>query len=376
MVDFADLPEPDRVEGAPHPREAPALFGQTAAEAAFLTAYRSGRMHSGWLLTGPKGIGKATLAYRIACFLLAEEPDTGDSLFGTPPPPESLALPDDHPVVRQVRAGSHPRLCIVRRGPNDKGDRISQDIRAVEVRKLKDFFHLSATDGGRRVVIVDAADELNPSAANALLKELEEPPARTTLLLLSHQPARLLPTIRSRCRTLRLSPLGPADLARALAAAGVTVEAPEALAVLAGGSVGAALSFQDRGGLALYGELVHLLSHSPGLDRPAAIRLGEACAGKAGEARYALTLDLFDLLLARAARTGLSGEPQTQGAPGEARLLTRLSPDDRAARVWADLQAHLGARARHGRAVNLDPAALILDILLAIDDTARRLTPA
>jgi DNA polymerase-3 subunit delta' len=375
MSDTDDLPEPDRIDGAPHPREAEGLIGQEAAEQEFLTAFNSGRLHSGWLLTGPQGIGKATLAYRIAGFLLADQ-GAGDGLFGTPPPADTLSLPADHADMRLLRAGSHPRLFIVRRGLNDKGDRISQDIRAVEVRKLKDFFHMSAADGGRRVVIVDSADELNPSAANALLKELEEPPAKTTLLLLSHQPARLLPTIRSRCRTLRMQPLTGEAMARALDGLGITVDAPEALAVLAGGSVGRALTLQKSGGLALYAELVGLLAGLPRIDRPAAIAFAATAAGRGAEARFGLMLDLIDLFLSRAAVAGVSGEPSSQGAPKEARLLARLSPDARAARSWAEAQARLSARARHGRAVNLDPSALILDMLLAVEETARALEPA
>lgn len=364
------LPEPDRVEGAPHPREATGLIGQGAAETAFLTAYRSGRLHSGWLLTGPRGVGKATLAYRIAAFLLAERP-IADELFGAPPLPDSLDIAPGHPDAALIRSGAHPRLFVVRRGPNAKGDRLADVIRADEVRKLKSFFHLSATDGGRRVVIIDAADEMNVSAANAVLKELEEPPARTTLLLVAHQPSRLLPTIRSRCRELRLSTLGAEALAEVLEGIGQQTDAPEALAVLAGGSAGAALALMGHDGLRLYADLVALFSDLPQMERPKALRLADACAGRGAEARFALTLDLIDTFLARAARAGLTGEPHSQGAPGEARLLTRLAPHDRAARAWADLQQEVSARARRGRAVNLDPAALILDILFRIEETAR-----
>lgn len=372
---MTDLPEPDRIAGAPHPRETPRLFGQAAAEADFLAACRSGRLHSGWLLTGPEGIGKATLAYRIATFLLAEAPqDAG--LFGTPALPETLDIDPDHPDARLVRAGSHPRLFVLRRGLTDKGDALKSQITVDEARRLKGFFQLSAADGGRRVVIVDAADQLNPNAANAILKVLEEPPERSTLLLIAHQPARLLPTIRSRCRVLRLQPLGGDDLAAALAPMEAAPAAAESLAVLAAGSVGAALRLTLADGQALYAELVHLLAGLPRLDRVAATRLADSCAGKAADVRFGQTLDLIDLFLSRAARAGLMGQPGTQAAPGEARLLARLAPDDAAARVWAGLQQTLSQRARHGRAVNLDPAALILDMLIRIEETARTVAAA
>jgi DNA polymerase-3 subunit delta' len=377
MADPADLPEPDRLPGAPHPRETPELFGQDAAGAAFLEAFASGRLHSGWLISGPRGVGKATLAWKIATFLVSRPTESAEAgLFGAPPPPDTLAIPPDHPDARLVMAGAHPRLHLLRRGPNDRGDRLSAEIRADVVRGMKRFFHLSATDGGRRAVIVDAADEMNASAANALLKDLEEPPARTTLLLVAHRPSRLLPTIRSRCRELRLTPLGPDDMARALAQAGVEVAETAALAALSGGSVGEANRLAKGDGLALYGDLVKLVSGAPRMDRTIAIKLAEACVGARNDARYDMTLDLLDRLIARLARAGVTGPPEVQAAPGEARLAARLAPDARAARAWADLGQRLTERSRRGRAVNLDPASLVLDMVLKIEETARAVATA
>ena len=353
-------PEPDRRDGAPHPREATTIFGHEGAEAEILTALRSGKVHSGWLLTGPEGVGKATLAYRMAETLVAQRPGA--------PFPAGLGLTPDHPDARLIRAGAHPRLFVLRRGLDDRGN-LRSVITVEEARKLREFFGLSAADGGRRVVIVDAADELNPNAANAILKLLEEPPARATLLLVSHQPARLLPTIRSRCRTLRLSPLSPTDLGQAMASIGLSTDQPGPLAELAGGSVGNAVRLVADGGLDLYGDLVALLSGLPRMDRPRAIKLAESCAGRA-EGRFDLLLDLLDLFLTRVARAGLLAAPP-EAAPGEAALLSRLAPHDVAARAWADRQALASARARQGKAVNLDPAALVLDMLLQIEQTAR-----
>jgi DNA polymerase-3 subunit delta' len=199
---------------------------------------------------------------------------------------------------------------------------------------------------------------------------LEEPPPRALILLVSHRPSALLPTIRSRCRMLRLAPLDAQAMAAALEQAGIEAEDPAALSALAGGSVGEAIRLANLEGLALYAALVGLFR--PRLDRPAAIRLAEGAAGRANEPRLDLILRLLDLLLARAAQSALAG-PLPEAAPGEAALLARLAPGAAAARPWAERHGSLGARARHGKAVNLDPAALILDILVKIDETAAEL---
>ncbi len=367
MSDPADLPQPDKLEGAPHPRETRRLFGQAEAEARFLQAYRSGRLHHGWLICGPRGVGKATLAWKIARFLLAA-PETDGGMFG-PAIPETLDISEDHPVIRRMRAGADPGLLVIRRGIDDKGN-LRRDITVDVMRKLQGFFGLSAPDGGRRVVIIDAADEMNPNAANALLKALEEPPEKATLLLVAHQPSRLLPTIRSRCRELRLKPLHRADLDSALAQVGVDSEGA-ALAQLSSGSVGAAIALAQSGGAEIYAGLVRLFESLPRLDRPAALKLAESVAGRAHDARFAMLLSLFDLFLARLARAGISG-PAPEAVAGEAALFARLAPDDRAARAYAELGQRLGSRARHGRAVNLDPAALVLDMVLQTETEARK----
>ena len=361
-------PEPDRAPGAPHPRDTLRLFGQNEAERDFLTAYCSGRLHHAWLITGPAGVGKATLAWRIARFLLATPGDDG-GMFGAPQPPQTLDIDASHPVALRMQALSEPRLFLLRRPWDDKTERLKQEITVDEVRRMKGFFALSTADGGRRVVIVDSADEMNVNAANALLKQLEEPPADTVILLVTHQPAHLLPTILSRCRALRCRTLKPDEMAEALHQAGVDAGADaQALAILSGGSVGAALRLMTLQGLTLYAQIVGIFT-TPA-DRQQALKLAESAAGRPNADRFALILELFDLFLARLARTGVSGPPQPEAAAGESALLARLCPNQASSRRWATAQQELGARARHGRAVNLDPAALILDMVLKIHETA------
>lgn len=369
----SDFPELDCAEGAPHPRYTAELLGQSVAESAFLDAFNSDRLHHAWLITGPRGVGKATLAWRIARFMLSREDGDG-GMFGASTPPETLESDPNHPVVRRSLSLAEPRLQLCRREWDQKTKRAAQMIRVDEVRKLKGFFAMSAADGGWRVAIVDAADEMNVSAANALLKILEEPPEKVLLLLISHQPAKLLPTIRSRCRTLRCAPLNTADQAEALAQAGFeTGENTNALAVLSDGSVGESVRLLNADGVTLYARLVALAATAPGLDREAALNLANKCAGRDAAPFYDMTVHLVSLLLARLARYGaLQPAVWDEAAPNEARTLAKLAPNAAAARKWANLAQELTGRVTHARAVNLDPSGVILDMLLQLDETARK----
>ena len=366
------IPEADRVEGAPHPRETETLIGHPEAEQAFLDAFNSGRLHHGWLISGPQGVGKATFAWQIAKFLLSQPLEDDGGLFGAPPPPTTMRVSPEDPVAQQVVALSEPGLFLLRRGWNDKTKKLKSMITVDEVRKLHGFFGMSAVDGRRRVVIVDAADDMNVQAANAILKMLEEPPARTTILLVSHQPSRLLPTIRSRCRELRLRPLDAGNMTAALSQAGAEPEDnAAALATLSGGSVGGAMRLIRLDGLKLYEQLISLMDTMPRLDQPQAIKLADHLAARGNDAKLELFETLLDLAIARMARQGSLGVPAPTPATGhETQVFAKLAPDAWAARKWADQAQDILARFRHGRAVNLDPSALILDTLFHMNRTA------
>src|SRR5215467_10990152 len=186
----------------PPPRETTSLYGHGEAERALLEAYRGGRLPHAWLISGAAGIGKATLAYRMARFVLAY-PDAS-----LPPAQKatSLYVDADHPTARRIAAQAHGDLLLLERTVNEKTGKLRQDIQVDDVRRTVSFFGSTSAEGGWRVAIVDSVDELNREGANALLKVLEEPPRRALLLLVSHSSAKVLPTIRSRCRLLPLRP--------------------------------------------------------------------------------------------------------------------------------------------------------------------------
>ena len=197
--------EPDRLPGAPHPRKQTAFFGHGEAEHAFLDACLAGRLHHAWLIGGPSGIGKATLAYRVARFLLAGDL-AGREASAT------LSISPASATARQVAALSHPNLIVLRRSPATEKKSPSTTIPIDAVRRALALFGSTAANGGYRIGIVDSAEDLTPASANALLKLIEEPPPRSIFLIVSHAPQRVLPTIRSRCRRLLLKPLSDGDL--------------------------------------------------------------------------------------------------------------------------------------------------------------------
>ncbi|HVT54690.1 MAG TPA: DNA polymerase III subunit delta' [Xanthobacteraceae bacterium] len=292
----AEREEGDRLAGAPHPRTRHALVGHEAAQAEVLAAWNAGRLPHAFLIGGPEGIGKATLAYKIARFVLAQR-ERGVNTLGIPP---------DHPAARQVAALSHPDFLVLRRIAEEE-KKLPTEIKVEEVRKLVKFFGTTAASGGYRVCIIDSLDELNKSGANALLKVLEEPPSRSLFLLISHSPGRLLATIRSRCQRAALRPLATEEVMRALQSLAPEIEnlpadrIPEA-AVASGGSVRHALSLLMGQGLEVRGMTEKLLAELPSPDGERLHKLGDSLRDREGFYIFAETVE--DWLASAATQRG------------------------------------------------------------------------
>ena len=333
-------------DDVPLPRETTVLFGHDSAEREFLAVYRSGRVPHAWLIGGEPGIGKATLAYRIARFVLARPDPSRASTADT------LALDPAHRTVRRVAVNAHPDLLALERTPGDSG-KMRTVITVEQVRRLTTFFGSTAGEGGWRVCIVDSADELKyPEGSNALLKMLEEPPPRSLFLLVSHAPGRLLPTIRSRCRRLALRPLGQGDVARAACTAlGVDADDPAvaAAAVAARGSISQAIALAGGPMLALREKVAALLGALPSTDPRALHALGDELDRDRG------LLHVF----VGAVRDWLSG-----GLNTEVGNLTRLART-------ADLWERLSRSARDVEVYNLERKPFVFTIFGLLAEASR-----
>jgi len=359
----APVEEPDRLEGFSSPREVDRLFGHDAALAEFGEALHGGRLHHAWLLVGPEGVGKATLAYRLARDVLA----FGEDEAGQP-------VTAEHPVFRKVASLGHPNLLLIRRSWNDKTKRYSQWIGVDEVRRLRNFLGHSAGEIGWRVVIVDRADDLNQNAANALLKALEEPPQRTLFFLVATAEGRIPVTIRSRCRTLRVGALGEGDLDRAVRAAlerddhAVEAEMLGVALALSQGSVRRALELATGDGIALYRDILATFARLPELDGQAAHRLAERLGGFGSDSeRLEVFLSLLLGLLERLIRTAATGE----GAIGEERALASRLLDRANLPQWVEAWEAIGRAKADAASLNLDRGLLVLESFYRLQQAAR-----
>ncbi|RMF08215.1 MAG: DNA polymerase III subunit delta' [Alphaproteobacteria bacterium] len=362
----------DPVPSAMDPRTTYDLVGLDAAEQTLLDGWASERLHHAWMITGPRGVGKATLAHRFARFLLAhQKPERGGGLFDDAPVlPDNLYVPPDHPVSRRIAAEAHGDLRVLSQGVDPRTGRERNEIVIGDVRALNDFFAKTSAEGGWRVAIIDSADALNRNAANALLKTLEEPPARSILLLVAHRPGRVLATIRSRCRQLSVKPLDHQTVSTFLAdrLPDLAEEDRHVLAALAEGSPGRALQLAQADGLTLYRDLISLIDKLPDLPPRAVLALGDAVAGKGRDGGFALFSELLTGILVRLVRN--MANPGLGGVPGEAEILQRLggmSDLDRWIEVW-EKSSELN---RQCEALNLDRRQMVVTMLNGLASAAR-----
>ena len=369
-VDASELEKLEWPYDWPPPWRSDRLLGHETAEKTMLAAHQSGRLHHAWMLAGPRGIGKATLAWRFARFLLCGQQQGG--LFGSGP--DSLDVARDAPGRSLVDARSHPDLFHLRRTLNPDSGRMRAEIAVDDVRDLGAFMHMTPAMGKWRVAIVDSADEMNRNSANAVLKVLEEPPPNAVLLLVAHAPGRLLPTIRSRCRRLALHPLSDEIVMRLLGdyAPDVKVEEGTALARLAEGSIGRALELAGAGSLELYREMVGVLATLPELDIARLHGFAERFGRRGEEANAAWrSLNyLFDGWLKGLARHAALGGKAAPIVPLEGGLHDRLLAAvtlDRWIEAWENV-ARLLSRAD---AVNLDRKQTVLGSFLVLQSAMR-----
>ncbi|NKB56874.1 MAG: DNA polymerase III subunit delta' [Alphaproteobacteria bacterium] len=347
------------------PRENPNLKGHDAAEIALLDAAESGRLAHAWIVSGPRGVGKATLTYRFARYLLAGGDAAGGGLFGDAP--QTLAIDADNPVFRRIASGGHSDLYTIERTVNPTTKNLRAEIAVDDVRGATDFLRLTPGEGAWRVVIVDAADEMNRAAANAILKMLEEPPPATVFLLVSHAPGRLLPTIRSRCRMLTLHPLAR-DVVEELLSVyrpELTEDERRALAGLSDGSIGEATALADAGGLALYQEMVQLLGSVRALDVATVHALGDRLARAGNTAAFETFARMLADWLSRLVRDTASGAAVKEIIPGEAQAAAEFGGQARLAQtmaVWEKVSRLLA----QAQSANLDRKQVVVSAFLSL----------
>tara|TARA_B100000212_G_scaffold92522_1_gene67915 strand:+ start:854 stop:1993 length:1140 start_codon:yes stop_codon:yes gene_type:complete len=367
----------DQIDGCPHPKVTKNLFGHQPAEQEFINCFKSGKLHHGWLITGSKGIGKATFAWRVAKFLLTQP--TYDleknGLFDNSKNVDSDIDANLRKVITaRILAESEPRLSVIRKSYDEKRKTFRSSIRVDEVRQLKSFFSLSVTDGGYRVAIVDCADDLNINAANALLKTLEEPPKNTVFLLISHNAQSLLPTIKSRCRELRLKSLADNDLVSALKQLNLTIPEndSEIYSILCSGSVGNSIRMIEHDGARLYRTLLSFLNQLPNLKGFELEKFIATFSGNKNKSKLEFFIELLNLAIVRIAKAGIIGKSFSHHfLEDEKEIFTKLCPTPTSAKKWAELAQTQSKRLKNGLAVNLDPGSLILDTFFQIEDCAK-----
>ena len=357
----------DDAERATGPIVTEDLVGHTQAERAFLEAIAARRVHHAWLVSGPQGIGKMTLACRMARFKLARQED--GELFSLE---NTMHMDSGDPIFRRILAGSHGDFKILEREVNERTKKKRSDIVIDQIRELSHFYTMTSAEGGWRVAIIDGAEAMNSNAANALLKLLEEPPKNSLLLLVCHAPGRLLPTIRSRCRHLILRPLKEPDAMAVMEKQAPALDKNESLSLirLAEGSPGRALAIATEGGLDIYDELLSIVEKLPELDFTIVHALSDRLNRSNNEEAYRVWMDLFRLWLSRLARGSAAPEMWSAATPGEKELAQRLTGNVGLDR-WVELWEKIGRLTNRAERVNLDRKQVVLNAFMALQMTAR-----
>jgi DNA polymerase-3 subunit delta' len=351
--------ESDRYEGAPHPRDVHACFGHAVAEQQLLEAYRCGRMPPAWLIGGPEGIGKATLAWRLARFVMANPDPTNAAVQHA----TDLAVDPGHPAARLIQARAHGDVSVLRREWNEKARKPFTEIRVDDVRKIVHRFQHAASAGGFRIAIIDSTDDLNRAGANALLKMIEEPPDKALFLILAHRPEQVLPTIRSRCRLLALRALDLGNLEAAVQGLGEPWSDFEPAIVRraagrARGSVRQTLRLLTRDALAVLESTSAILDALPRVDGRKLYQLSDLMEADGSAESFTMCLEaILDWLATRLEQDAAAGRPAHRLAP------------------FAEVWEKVTAAAREAEALNLDRRPLLLtmvaDLAAAAESGAR-----
>lgn len=309
------------------PRTNPDFYGHETVEKALLQDFLAGRLPHALILAGPPGIGKATLAFRLARFLLSQGEQGQGGLFGDVAPPTSLYVAPTDPVFRRVAASGHADLVTIEREFDEKRGRLKTEISVEAVRRIHPFLQLTAAEGGWRAVIVDSAEYLNASSQNALLKILEEPPKKTVLILTTSQPGSFLPTIRSRCRMINMDPLPEKVIGTLLdkMAPGLAMEEKTTLCRLADGSIGRALQYYQDDGVELYKELLKVAETIPQLDMVELHKLAEKLGKYGAEQSYATATQIISGWCERQARATARGQVIADILPGDAAMFQKIA---------------------------------------------------
>ena len=362
----------DKIAGAPHPMLANEIIGHSSQKLSFLGSFASNRLPQCWLLAGDMGIGKASFAWLIAKFLLTTKYQPADLKIDLNETNiNSILEPQSGSTLNRIISGSEQRVYVVRRGYNEKRKAFFKNISIEDVRKLQSYCSLSIADGGKRIIIIDTADDLNKSSSNALLKLLEEPPKNTVFFLISHQPSLLLPTIKSRCQKLSFSNLDQTDLGAVLTAIGCKIEPSDevSLSILSKGSAGAACRLINSNCLNLYRDILNLASSLPNLNTNKILQLSQNYFAKAKPSEFEIFIEMMQHFFSRLCKTGVMQKPVLPSVTdNEAKIMKSLCPNLKSARLWSEAANISLAKLNKGYLLNIDIESLILDAFIYLEE--------